>query len=133
MLYSDFSLLPTSPALDYGDNSKVPAGITKDLYGNDRIQNATGDIGAVEGVNSLSSETFVKSSLKVYPNPVKNNVTIQSNEMIDTINLYNYAGQEIKIEKLNNAINMSSLASGIYILKVKMTNGAESIEKVIKE
>ena len=39
----------TSPALDAGDNSLVPDGVTTDLAGNARIQNTTVDLGAYEG------------------------------------------------------------------------------------
>ena len=48
---SDFKLLSGSPALDSGDNTKVPVSLTKDLGGVDRIQNTTVDLGAYEGAN----------------------------------------------------------------------------------
>lgn len=41
-------VLAASPAVDAGDNDKLPAEITKDLAGNDRIINGTVDIGAYE-------------------------------------------------------------------------------------
>ena len=46
---SDFTLQSTSPAIDAGDNTKIPTGIlTLDLLGNDRIFNTTVDMGAYE-------------------------------------------------------------------------------------
>ncbi|WMN10674.1 InlB B-repeat-containing protein [Marivirga salinae] len=43
-----FTLQTGSPAIDAGDNSKIPAGVTTDLEGNQRILNSTVDIGAYE-------------------------------------------------------------------------------------
>ncbi len=41
-------LLTTSPALDVGNNSAIPVGVTTDLDGRPRIHNATVDLGAYE-------------------------------------------------------------------------------------
>ncbi|SDN04214.1 right-handed parallel beta-helix repeat-containing protein [Siphonobacter aquaeclarae] len=44
----DYSLRPCSPAIDKGNNTGVPAGVTTDLEGNVRIQYGTVDLGAYE-------------------------------------------------------------------------------------
>jgi uncharacterized delta-60 repeat protein len=44
----NYRLQGTSPCIDSGDNTLVPAGITTDLDGNLRIQNGTVDLGAYE-------------------------------------------------------------------------------------
>ncbi len=44
----DFTIQTTSPAKDSGDNTRIPSGISSDLYGNQRIFNATVDMGAYE-------------------------------------------------------------------------------------
>lgn len=44
----DYTLQPSSPAINGGDNTKIPAGITTDLAGNTRIENATVDMGCYE-------------------------------------------------------------------------------------
>lgn len=45
---NDFHLLPVSPAVNSGENARVPADITGDLDGVARIRNFTVDIGAYE-------------------------------------------------------------------------------------
>ncbi|WP_046759261.1 InlB B-repeat-containing protein [Kordia jejudonensis] len=45
---TDFTLQTTSPAKDFGDNSKLPTPINIDLVGNGRIFNVTVDMGAYE-------------------------------------------------------------------------------------
>jgi len=45
---NDFTLLQTSPCINTGINDSLPSGITKDFYGEDRIQNTTIDMGASE-------------------------------------------------------------------------------------
>lgn len=44
----DFTLQPTSPAIDSGDNNYIPNGITTDLTGNVRIENTIVDMGCYE-------------------------------------------------------------------------------------
>ena len=44
----DLRLQPTSPAIDLGDNSAIPAGVTTDLDGNPRIVDGVVDLGAYE-------------------------------------------------------------------------------------
>src|SRR4029079_17629991 len=46
--YGDLRLRPGSPAVDAGDTSAVPAGITTDLAGAPRVQGGAVDVGAYE-------------------------------------------------------------------------------------
>lgn len=61
---------------------------------------------------------------KSYPNPAKNNLTIESsqNDLIESISMYNITGQEVRkvlnINKSNYTISDLSVPSGLYTLKV---------------
>jgi hypothetical protein len=54
-----FDLLPTSPAIDAGNDAAVPADVTLDLDGDARIQGVAVDIGAFEELGSLQNATAV--------------------------------------------------------------------------
>ena len=52
---TDFTLQDGSPALNSGDNSKIPAGITTDLAGNQRIINTNVDMGTYENTTLITT------------------------------------------------------------------------------
>ena len=54
----DFNLLAGSPAIDAGDNDKIPNGTTTDLSGNARVYNTTVDMGVYEYDPSLLTVTI---------------------------------------------------------------------------
>ncbi len=55
---NDYAPLAGSPAINAGENSAVPADITTDLLGNERIVNGTVDIGAIEFGSSPPQESI---------------------------------------------------------------------------
>jgi len=66
MLGSDYRLLAGSPAIDAGNNSRLPSGITKDLSGKDRVENGTVDLGPYEGLElriNLSAKVFLQGTM----------------------------------------------------------------------
>jgi len=65
-------------------------------------------------------------SIKVYPNPTSNFITIENNnaEQFLSIDLLDYAGKHIKsIDSQNTSINLSDLAPGIYLLQITTEKG----------
>jgi predicted outer membrane repeat protein len=65
----DLHLQPTSPAIDAGDNSAVPPGITTDLDGNLRIVNGIVDMGAYEA-QEVQQEVSIDIKPGSYPNSI---------------------------------------------------------------
>ena len=83
---------------------------------------------------TLGINTPQANKLIYYPNPVKDVLQITTDKTISSIAVYNIEGREIKgITFTNNAVNMQALASGIYVVKVQLDNGATDVIKVIKE
>ena len=67
---------------------------------------------------SLSTQSIDLTSIKIYPNPASTNVTVQTNQFIDKLELYNVLGKKIRVKSATNSFDLSDLASGIYILKI---------------
>ena len=83
----------------------------------------------------LGTKDFDSNAFTAYPNPVKNNLTIRYNENITDATVYNVMGQQLLTKKINateGQIDMSSFASGTYLIKVTSGDKVQTM-KVIKE
>lgn len=87
--------------------------------------------------NSVFKPKENVSGIKVYPNPTKAYVTLQSEEFImQTAQLYNVAGQKVLQQNINNkeaTLSLAHLPKGLYLLKVYTENGLSYNEKVLVE
>lgn len=82
------------------------------------------------GLDSNSIENF-----SLYPTVVKDELSFNSQETVDHIMIYNLMGQKVFSKKLNlttSSLDLRSLSSGMYIVKVKVGNTSGSY-KIIKE
>lgn len=81
----------------------------------------------------LSNDSFDKSKVLIYPNPVKTELTINSPETIKGIEIFDLLGKSI-YQKSNtgNTINIDFLQKGIYILKVNTEKGSSNY-KIMKK
>ena len=73
--------------------------------------------------------------LKVYPNPAKDYITIESkNAKLTSVELYNVLGAKVISSKslTNDRLNVSGISKGIYMLKVN-AEGASSTRKIVIE
>ncbi|MGO4818417.1 T9SS type A sorting domain-containing protein [Flavobacterium sp. W22_SRS_FP1] len=118
----------------------IPAGLIvqygftiKGLNGNPADEAALGKV--VIGKTTLGTTKFEISNVKMYPNPVKNNLTIEANSTIERVSVYNILGQEVLTTRPSaNAATLqtSNLQKGIYIVKTEI-DGKVSASKIIKE
>lgn len=84
--------------------------------------------------NPLSVDEFgLKNLIKVYPNPVNNNLTIELTNINENVDyqIFNTLGQQLVEGSLNSntmhTLNMSQYKSGVYF--VKLSIGSQSITK----
>jgi minor extracellular serine protease Vpr len=102
-----------------------------------------GKINAYAGIQYinqfLSVQNFdVINPIKAYPNPFTNQLTIEANEPIIKVEIYNLLGQLVKsitVENSSNSIvnlDMSEISTGNYIAKIQMTTAIKSV-KLIKK
>lgn len=83
---------------------------------------------------NLSASSFSQiDGLKLYPNPAKNNLyietTLNSNIHVSIVNML---GKEvIKTKVNNNTVNISNLTSGVYIVKITEENKTSTKKLII--
>ena len=126
-------LLQALPKTTSREEIKQKLRETASLYPNINNQKGYGilNFGAIYS-SYLSLIQLSKSPFKIYPNPVKNHLHIQSNEEIIEMELYDVSGRKIKNIQHKNRIDIADLHKGIYLIKVK-TRTQSYIEKLIKE
>jgi len=87
-----------------------------------------GFLAAVSSSTTLAvDEQFLSTAIKVYPNPVQNNLQIDFTDVTGEakIMLYSITGQLVKTKKLNaqnNTIAISNLQSGLYLVSLHFTD-----------
>ena len=81
----------------------------------------------------LSSDDFILSQFSLYPNPAKNQFTIQLNNtsILEQVTIYNTLGQQVLTSK-NLVLNTSNLASGSYIVEITANTGKASKKLIIE-
>ena len=68
----------------------------------------------------------------VYPNPATSMVTLEG-ENLNSVAIYNVAGQLIRVVKLDNLINNidMNVESGVYFFSIYDNNGRNSVQRVV--
>ncbi len=130
----NYRLNTGSPCIDAGLNDAIPADISTDLDGEARIVNYVVDMGAYES-GSRPNEPII-SDIAVYPNPVQDYLSVQTNGESSDCYLVNLQGQVLKHWTTTNlpaiyTIDMRELNDGIYMLIVD-TGKERYQQKVLK-
>jgi hypothetical protein len=79
---------------------------------------------------ATSETSFDK--VQLYPNPVKDVLTISSGKKVNSISVYNTGGQLVKTVQDTNTVNLSNLSNGVYVVKTDIEGKIET-SKVIKK
>lgn len=88
----------------------------------------------VLGNRQIGMNDFTANKFSVYPNPVKDVLNINSKSVVDNVIVYDILGKVVLQENprtISPIINMSSLTSGSYLVKVTIGNSSK-IVKVLK-
>lgn len=83
----------------------------------------------------LGTNDVNQTQISVYPNPVENVLHINATDKVDSISIFNILGQQITdviIADNNRQIDVSGLASGVYMVKV-ISNSSQETFKIVKE
>jgi len=88
------------------------------IYAVDKAFNYSEEVTVADSALSVAQNEI--SNLRVYPNPANDVLFIESNnQLIDVVSIYSLEGKEVlNINKVQNSVDVSSLTSGIYIIKI---------------
>ena len=83
----------------------------------------------VEG--TLGVNDFINTDIQHFYNPISRNLEVNSSKIIKRIEIFNLLGQNIISDEINSnssSINLSSLQTSIYLVKVVGDSGVKSFK-----
>ncbi|MDR1761554.1 MAG: carbohydrate binding domain-containing protein, partial [Bacteroidales bacterium] len=81
----------------------------------------------------IENIAVAENTVIIYPNPVKNELRIESGGLrIESIEIVNFAGKIQISVPFNNTIDVANLPSGIYMIKM-YSNKGEIVQRFVKE
>ncbi len=101
------------------------------LTGNTAYSMYTDEIIIPTGINDILEE-----ELKMYPNPVKDILHLSNLKGVDQIKVYSLNGRIVRTIGTPNTseeLNLSNLASGMYLFVFEMEDGSKLTKKVMKQ
>lgn len=81
---------------------------------------------------TLSKNNIEKVNYNVSPNPVTSTFSVNSEYKIDSVEIYNIAGQKVLESNITQNLDVSSLSSGVYFVN-SIANGIQLTSKFIKK
>lgn len=103
------------------------------LNANPADEAALGSVVIVDTV--LGTNDFDATSISTYPNPVTSTFTINSQEVISSVSIFNVLGQQVinqTPDTLNFVLDFSNLTAGLYMANIATQSGSKTV-KVIKK
>lgn len=107
---------------------------TANIYFDYNFPIETNDANTQFGTLGVEEHTIDKS-IKMYPNPTKDKITISAESTLQSIQLYDIQGRLLQTVLENNTsivLDITHRSSGVYFLKVTTDKGVK-VEKVIRE
>lgn len=84
---------------------------------------------------ALGLSSFETSNVKMYPNPTSSVFTIEANEVVESVSLYNVLGQEVLTKNPNSnsvSIDIANLQTGVYVVKT-MIGGVSATSRIVRK
>ncbi len=88
----------------------------------------------VRVVEGLGIEDHEAGILSVYPNPVADMLYVSSAEPVSEVQIFNLQGQLVLTQRGDiQAVSVTDLADGVYMLKATTQSGTVTTQKIIKQ
>ena len=91
------------------------------------------DVDVLYNVTAVQEASLDPDPIKIHPNPASSAVTVDlpSGDAAAQYNLFNSAGQQVSLPRLNNILDTSGLASGGYMLQVTTDRTIQHLPLII--
>ena len=74
------------------------------------------------------------TNVVVYPNPFVDFLNVKNSDLVKSASITDFNGRVVKrFEDINTTLNMNEIISGAYLLVLKMKDGTQQIQKIIKK
>lgn len=87
------------------------------------------------GIDGIGNDD--SKQMSVFPNPVETVLNVSVSSGIGSVSVYSMSGRQVVAVECDGAadtqVDCSGLASGIYLLSVKLSDGGNVVEKIIKK
>ncbi len=130
---NNFQLAANSQAIDSGTNL-VSTVVTDDFNQSTRPSGTGYDIGAFEFDATLSVDGTSFIAIEIFPNPTSNSFRLKYDESqrnIKRIDLFDSYGKLVKSFRKKSALNVSELPSGLYFIRIELSNNSYYRKKVL--
>ena len=131
--------IKTLPTLELGDTFENTAGIYFDFNHPIITNTSSTEIAIIKKDDVVAGikNTLTINDVQIYPNPAQDFLAIESNESIESIDIYTINGALIKKvayigDQTSTKINLTELKNGVYIATVKTKKGVFT-EKILVE
>jgi hypothetical protein len=127
---------PTAVNIIFNNGSSGSANQTPDLLNKTNGYSYTWGVTTAKEENTLGltaekQETYL---IRLYPNPVNETLQISSTSALSSYSIISAQGSIVQEGKLNGgSIDVSRLSVGLYFVTIRLENGNETMQKIIKK
>ena len=92
-----------------------------------------GPSNTAEAFYGVSNENNISDEISIYPNPAKEQVTIELTDNIDNVRVVNYVGQEVYSKRITSedVLQIDHLNSGSYVVRLTTNSGETLIKRFV--
>ena len=86
-----------------------------------------------EAFYGVSNDNNISGEISIYPNPAKEEVTIELTDNIDNVRVVNYVGQEVYSKRITSedVLQIDHLNSGSYVVRLTTNSGETLIKRFV--
>jgi Secretion system C-terminal sorting domain/Putative Ig domain len=107
---------------------------TTSLPSTDFVITATNSFGSDSfvitiAVDTLGDDEFISNTISIAPNPAKDWISINANQSITSVSIFNTLGQKIMDwqEISNTTIDVAELSSGVYFVSIRLEDSEQKV------